>query len=137
MKVENQRTKEKELNGNATVTASCDAASAPRRLMHRVLAPYPPHAPPPPQPTGPPLRVGELCLLRRPDSRSDLVVELRAVDDDVALVHFRGLDRTEIVQLSWLRRPVGTRVTSGDLHLCHWTVIQPAFSKVRRARILS
>jgi hypothetical protein len=36
------------------------------------------------------------------DAWADLIVELRAIDDDVALVLIR--DRTEIVPLSWLRR---------------------------------
>jgi hypothetical protein len=46
--------------------------------------------------------VGETCLLRRPDSWQDLLVQLRGLDKDVALV--RIYDHSEIVPLSWLRR---------------------------------
>jgi hypothetical protein len=62
----------------------------------------PPHAPPVPHHVGAPLKVGELCLLRRADQWFDLKVQLRGVDDDLAVVLVR--DRLEIVELSWLRR---------------------------------
>jgi len=58
-----------------------------------------------PRHVGAPLRVGELVLLRRPDTSFDLKVELRAIDRHMALVHFAGLDTTERVPLAWLRRP--------------------------------
>jgi hypothetical protein len=71
--------------------------------MHRVLDTRFTTSPPPaPQHTGAPLRVGELCLLRRPDEWFDVKVELRAIDDGLALVRIR--DRGERVQLAWLRR---------------------------------
>jgi hypothetical protein len=58
--------------------------------------------PPPPQHVGPPLRVGEMCLLRRPNTYFDVIVQLRAIDRDLAAV--RILDRSERVPLAWLRR---------------------------------
>ena len=71
--------------------------------MHHV-ARFPRAATPPKQPqhVGSPLRVGETVLLRRPREYFDLIVELRAIDNDIALVMIR--DRSEIVELSWLRR---------------------------------
>jgi hypothetical protein len=70
--------------------------------MNRAIARFPASPPPPPQHVGAPLRVGELVLLRRPNTWFDLKVELRATDDDLALV--RIIDRTERVPLAWLRR---------------------------------
>ena len=45
------------------------------------------------------------CSCACPGSFFDVKIELRAIDDDLALVYFRGLDRSEIVELSWMRRP--------------------------------
>jgi hypothetical protein len=56
----------------------------------------------PPQHTGSPLQVGETCLLRRPNSWQDLLVELRGLDGDLALVLI--IDKLEVVPLLWLRR---------------------------------
>jgi hypothetical protein len=77
------------------------------RVMYRASAPsvhVTPAPPPAPQHTGSPLTVGEKCLLRRPHDYFDVVVELRAIDRDVAVVHFSGLDRSEVVPLTSLRR---------------------------------
>jgi hypothetical protein len=60
--------------------------------------------PPAPHHVGQPLQRGEMCLLRRPDSFFDLKVELRGIDRDLAVVFFRGLDRSETVPVAWLRR---------------------------------
>jgi hypothetical protein len=49
-------------------------------------------------------RVGELVMLHKPDSFSVTRVQLRAIDGHVALVHFSGLDRSERVEIAWLRR---------------------------------
>ncbi len=75
--------------------------------MHRAFVPRhvtttPPLAPPAPPHVGSPLQTGEICLLRKPGTWLDLAVQLRAVDRDLALVLIN--DRTEIVQLTWLRR---------------------------------
>ena len=51
---------------------------------------------------GSPLAVGEKCLLRKPDMWSDRIVELRAIDNNVALVRIGNT--SEIVPLAWLRR---------------------------------
>ena len=48
--------------------------------------------------------VGELVMLHKPDSFSVIKVQLRAIDGHVALVHFKGLDRSERVEIAWLRR---------------------------------
>src|SRR5262245_36773761 len=58
--------------------------------------------PPPPLHTGSPLRVGETCLLRRPNQWFDVICQLRGIDREQASV--RILDHFEIVQLLWLRR---------------------------------
>jgi hypothetical protein len=65
-------------------------------------------APPPNQPqhVGRPLTVGERCLLRRPGTYFDVVVQVRGIDDDVAAILIR--DRLETVQLAWLRRSMTT-----------------------------
>ena len=52
---------------------------------------------------GPPLRVGKIVLLRKPGTWFDLLAELRAIDDDLALILIKG--QLERVELSWLRRP--------------------------------
>jgi hypothetical protein len=73
--------------------------------MHRVLnARFNASPPPPPLHSGPPLQVGETVLLRRPNSWADLLVELRAVDHDLALAVVRIRDRTERIPLCYLRR---------------------------------
>jgi hypothetical protein len=70
--------------------------------MHRAPVRFPAAAPPRPQHVGSPLRVGETVLLRRESEWFDLLVELRAIDKDLALV--RIVDRLERVPLVWLRR---------------------------------
>jgi hypothetical protein len=76
--------------------------------MNRAVARHWPAAPPqsarvpPPAHVGQPLQVGEQCLLRRVNDWFDVIVELRAIDRDVALVLVR--DSFEIVQLASLRR---------------------------------
>jgi hypothetical protein len=79
--------------------------------MHRAGARFPIHqrafhyrqSPPAlPKHVGQPLTINEQCLLRRPNEWFDMKVQLRAIDDDVALVLCR--DQLERVQLSWLRR---------------------------------
>jgi hypothetical protein len=57
---------------------------------------------PPPPHIGPPLRTGEMALLRRPGEWFDDLVQVRGIDDDVALVRVK--DHSEIVPLTWLRR---------------------------------
>jgi hypothetical protein len=56
----------------------------------------------PPQHTGSPLTVGERCLLRRPGTYFDVIVELRGIDGDTAAILIRG--ELEVVPLLWLRR---------------------------------
>jgi hypothetical protein len=73
------------------------AAAVARFPSERTIRP-----PPPPLHTGQPLRVGETVLLRRPGSWVDLFVELRAIDDGVALIRLG--DHLERVELIWLRR---------------------------------
>jgi len=63
---------------------------------------FPAPAPALPQHVGAPLRCGEMVLLRRPNSWFDLKVQLRGVDDDLAVVRF--MDSIERVPLAWLRR---------------------------------
>jgi hypothetical protein len=70
--------------------------------MYRAHAPCATHAPPPPQHVGAPLQVGELVLMRKAGTWFDVRGELRAIDDDDALVLVR--DRLEVVELAWLRR---------------------------------
>jgi hypothetical protein len=65
----------------------------------------PAHSISPPQPPahiGPPLKIGETCLLRRPGSWYDVVVQLRGIDGDLAAI--RIVDHFETVQLAYLRR---------------------------------
>jgi hypothetical protein len=68
----------------------------------RYRAPTPLTPPLPPQHTGCALTIGETVLLRRPDSWQDVLVELRGIDKQDAVIFVR--DHFEIVQLSWLRR---------------------------------
>jgi hypothetical protein len=70
----------------------------------RYRAPLHPLPPLPPQHVGPPLRVGETCLLRRPDEWFDVIVQLRGVDKDLALVLVLVQDQLERVPLNCLRR---------------------------------
>jgi hypothetical protein len=71
----------------------------PRALRVAVAKSVPPPAP---VHTGPPLRVGEICLLRRPGEFFDVIVQLRGIDGDQAAI--RILDKFEVVELRWLRR---------------------------------
>lgn len=56
-----------------------------RALDARFNASPPALPSPAPLHTGAPLQIGETVLLRRPNSFFDLLVELRAIDDDIAL----------------------------------------------------
>jgi hypothetical protein len=58
--------------------------------MNRALARFNASPPLPPQHAGAPLRCGKTVLMRVPGSFFDVKVELRGIDDDLALVHFRG-----------------------------------------------
>jgi hypothetical protein len=55
-------------------------------------------SPPPPQHTG------ELCLLRKPGTFGDLLVELRAIDNSFNVAVVRIGDKLERVPLCYLRR---------------------------------
>lgn len=48
-----------------------------------------------------------MCLLRRPGSWVDLSVQLRGIDNELALVLIQ--DHSERVQLAWLRRAMIVR----------------------------
>jgi hypothetical protein len=75
----------------ATAT-SRDREQKASEKMHRAFAHTRPSPPPAPMHAGQPLQIGETCLLRRPDSWSDLIVGLRAIDDDVAF----GADQRQL-----------------------------------------
>ena len=64
----------------------------------RALARYSSASPP----LGAPLRVGELVLLRRANTWFHVEVELRGIDDDLAVILIKG--QLERGSLSWLRR---------------------------------